>query len=115
MRSILQNEGIIHDELADDEIPQRIEEEKRNFQSGSIKPRTNLGIHLGMSQQEVKQILGKPQKAFWSKRFLAKELVYTRQTPLNADGMGVKYSNYYLFRDDKLYYIELSVDAIGGG
>jgi hypothetical protein len=51
----------------------------------------------------------------WSKRFNAQELIYRKATPKDKEGMGVAYSNYYLFKGGKLFYIELAQDSMGGG
>lgn len=68
-----------------------------------------------MSRQSVQRILGKPHKSFWSKKFAAQEIIYSRQTRKNREGMWHKWTNYYLFKDGKLYFIELSRDHLGGG
>jgi hypothetical protein len=115
LKSILLNEGIVHEELKPSEVPERIKEEKARIKPGKIKPQTNLGIRLGMSLKEVQRKLGKPTKSMWSKRFNAQELIYRKATPKDKEGMGVAYSNYYLFKGGKLFYIELAQDSMGGG
>ena len=68
-----------------------------------------------MSKQQVRNLLGRPDRSFFSKKFKADEFVYTRTTKKTADGLSDKYTNYYLFKKDRLYFIELRYDMIGGG
>ncbi len=114
LNSILLNEGLLSKDLDAKEVAKRIEEEKQRFKSETVKPTTNRGIKLGMSQQEVRRILGKPTRSIWSDKFQSKELIYTRETPKDKEGISIKFSNYYLFRGDRLYYVELARDTIGG-
>ena len=106
---------MIYDGLTKREIAERTQEFKANIKPGSIQPKTNRGVRLGMSRPQVLRILGKPTKEIWSKKFKAQELIYRRQPKLDKEGMGVAYSNYYLFRNGRLFYVELSQSAIGGG
>lgn len=106
---------MVHKDLKPADVSQTLNEMKGRFKPGAIKPRTNKGVQLGMSISQVQRILGKPTKTMWSKKFNAQELIYRRETPKSSDGISTAYSNYYLFRGGKLYYIELAEDAIGGG
>lgn len=88
-----------------------------NFKPMKFVPITDSGINLGMTRAEVERILGKPRPAnsFYSSKFKAHELIYSRQTPKRKDGTSDKFTNFYLFRGGKLFYIELSYDQVGGG
>ena len=68
-----------------------------------------------MSKQQVRNILGRPDRSFFSTKFSAYEFIYTHTTKMTADGLAGKYTNYYLFKKDRLYFIELRYDMIGGG
>ncbi len=114
-KSIFINEGYGEDRATPESIASDTRQLKSRITPGKINPRTNRGVRLGMSRLQVQRILGTPKKSMWSKRFRAQEIIYSRHTKLDKEGMGTKYTNYYLFRADKLYFIELSQDAIGGG
>lgn len=96
------------------EIAERTQEAKGRIASGKIDAKTDRGIRLGMSKREVTRILGTPNRTMWSTRFRADEIIYTRATPKDKEGVWTLYANYYLFRAGKLFYIELARDAIGG-
>lgn len=68
-----------------------------------------------MTEREVVSRLGKPQKAIWSKKYDARELIYSRETRKDKDGVSVRYTNYYLFSNGRLAMIELDRSTIGGG
>ena len=78
-------------------------------------PRTGLGIRLGMSRTEIIRRLGIPSQSLHSKKMQADELIYQRYTAKDKRGWYGRYANFYLFRNDRLFYIELSYDLIGGG
>lgn len=115
LRSILINEGAIYAGLTAEEIAERTASQKAQIKPGTIDPKTDRGIRLGMTLAEVQHVLGKPKKSIWSEKFQATELIYTRETPKSADGISTRYSNFYLFRGGKLFYIELAEDMMGGG
>lgn len=68
-----------------------------------------------MTMSQVRRILGPPNRKIWSEKFRADEYIYSRETKKDREGFATKYTNYYLFRANKLFYIELSRDALGGG
>lgn len=114
LRAILTNEGIVYPGLDAEEIAERTAEAKTHIKSAPVSAKTNNGIRLGMSKADVRRVLGPPKRTLWSKRFQADELVYSRETAKDDEGVSTKYSNYYLFKGGKLFYVELAVDAIGG-
>jgi hypothetical protein len=71
---------------------------------------TELGVKLGDTPEAVRARLGAPARDFFSKKFQARELIYkyrdARQQRL--------YASYYLFREGRLFYIELSWDIEDG-
>ena len=90
--------------------------EKRNeFEQIPINAQTGLGIKLGMTRKQVVHKLGIPSQSLYSERFKADELIYQRYTPKDKRGWYGRYANFYLFRNDMLFYIELSCNLIGGG
>lgn len=113
-KAILINEG----SASVDASPQDIDDKLNNFGQPigrrSLKGKTDSGVALGMSEAQVRKILGAPHSAFHSTKFSARELVYRRVTPKGPDGTSGKYSNYYLFDKGRLFYIELAYDLIGG-
>jgi hypothetical protein len=113
LRSIAINEGAVYEGLSSADVAEALQRIKTECKPGPIKAKTNLGIRLGMSPAEVQRILGKPTKSMWSKKFSAKELIYSTETDKDAEGFSDTHSNYYLFRGGKLYYIELDED-LGG-
>lgn len=84
------------------------------FDPATLNPTTNNGVRIGMTPKQVESILGKPSKRFYSKKFQADEMAYYRERKRPGESSPRKYSNYYLFRHDKLYYIELRNDSLGG-
>jgi hypothetical protein len=104
------------EDLSDKRDPKKVLAEFRpDIKSGRIKARTNHGVRLGMSPAQVRAVLGKPTRRLWSTRFNAYELVYSRITGSRAREDRVQYKNYYLFRNDKLFFVELREDALDGG
>jgi len=97
------------------ELPHTKTEFRNQFEPARFSPTTNSGVAIGMSKQQVRNILGRPDRSFFSKKFNADEFVYTHTTKKTADGLADKYTNYYLFKKDRLYFIELRYDMIGGG
>ena len=55
-----------------------------------------------MTKGQTRSILGRPDRSFYSKKFRADEFVYTHTTKKTADGLSGKYTNYYLFKNDRL-------------
>ncbi len=116
----MKNEGHDFTDLAKTDVDKEAKNYEKNFKQERISAKTNNGIRLGMTETQVRNILGKPTKQMWSKKFEARELIYRRRdTWLKSkqDGggeEGTDWSNYYLFRNGKLYYIEFSQSAIGG-
>jgi hypothetical protein len=76
---------------------------------------TGQGIRLGMTRMQVIDKLGIPSQSLYSKRFTADELIYQRYTEKDKRGWYGRYANFYLFRNNRLFYIEVSYDLIGGG
>jgi hypothetical protein len=113
--SIMRNEGFLHESNRPEENRKSLEEERSRLKRSAIRPETSSGIRLGMSEKQVVGILGKPDRAFFSKKFQARELIYRRETKPDRDGISQRSSNYYLFRNGKLFYVELARDKIGGG
>jgi outer membrane protein assembly factor BamE (lipoprotein component of BamABCDE complex) len=107
---ILLNDGYSHLESAE-----RKADFRKQFQPARFSPTTNSGVEIGMSKSQVRKILGQPDRSFFSKKFNADEFVYARTTKKTSDGLSAKYTNYYLFKKDSLYFIELRYDLIGGG
>ncbi|MEO7453486.1 MAG: hypothetical protein ABIV13_01840 [Fimbriimonadales bacterium] len=96
-------------------LPERsLAENREEFSEAKFKSQTGLDITLGMTRKQVMDKLGLPSQSLYSKRFSAQELIYQRYTPKNKDGWYGRYANFYLFRNDRLYYIELSYDMIDG-
>ncbi len=87
----------------------------KTFLPARFTPTTNSGVSIGMTKRQVRNILGRPQRSFYSQMFKADEFVYTHTTKKTADGISGKYTNYYLFKNDRLFFIELRYDMIGGG
>ena len=116
----MKNEGQLYEGLPSWDRDQRVREFKAGIKRGTFRPATNQGIRLGMKEEEVRLALGKPKRAFWSRKFEAKELVYRRiekwkiADPNSGEGTGMSWHNYYLFRNGRLYYIEFSQDLDGG-
>jgi outer membrane protein assembly factor BamE (lipoprotein component of BamABCDE complex) len=113
--SIMTNEGMFYDGLTSEDIARRRVEFKAEIKPGTIVAKTNRGVKLGMSQAQVRRILGPPDQKLKSKKFGADEYVYRRETKKDSEGVSTRFSNYYLFKSGKLFYIELSQDLIGGG
>ena len=110
LEAILTNDGY---ETA--EVRERLTEFARSFRSASFTPATNSGVTIGMTKGQTRSILGRPDRSFYSKKFRADEFVYTHTTKKTADGLSGKYTNYYLFKNDRLFFIELRYDLIDGG
>lgn len=68
-----------------------------------------------MTKRQVRNIPGRPDRSLFSNKFNADDFVYTRTTKKTKDGLSSKYTNYYLFKNDRLFFIELKYDSIGGG
>ncbi|MEQ1932574.1 MAG: hypothetical protein ABL962_01655 [Fimbriimonadaceae bacterium] len=120
-KAMMLNEGALYEGLDQWDIDQRVRQFKQEHKPGKIMPKTNNGVRLGMTEADVLRVLGKPKKAIYSKKFQARELIYRREVvwpkkkgaePLN--GTGMRWSNYYLFRNGRLFYIELCQDLVGG-
>lgn len=120
-RAVMLNEGSIYEGLSASEVELREQEFLAGLKRDQIRASTDRGIRIGMRESEVLRILGKPTKTIWSKKFQARELIYRREIKYSkkkreeGNGTGVQFSNYYLFRNGKLFYIELSRDVVGGG
>lgn len=80
-----------------------------------FNPQTGQGIRLGMTRMQVIEKLGNPSQSLYSKRFKADELIYQRYTPKDKRGWYGRYANFYLFKNNRLFYIEVSYNLIGGG
>ncbi|HZH97951.1 MAG TPA: hypothetical protein VEX38_03190 [Fimbriimonadaceae bacterium] len=115
LSSILKNEGVLYQGLSAAERSVRIAEAKQWIKQSRIAPKTTYGVRLGMTENQVRKLLGKPKKVMWSKKFDSRELIYRRQERKDQHGMYTIWSNYYLFKEGKLYFIELASDLIGGG
>ena len=111
----MENEGLFYDGMTSEDVARRTVEFKAQIKPGSVIPKTNRGVKLGMSQAQVRGILGAPNQKLKSKRFGADELLYRRETRKDSDGVSTRFTNYYLFRGGKLFYIELALNLIGGG
>jgi hypothetical protein len=114
LKSILVNEGWQPEDVEARTSPNELASRGMQFKVARIRPVTSRGVRLGMSEEQVTKVLGKPTKTIWSKKFQARELIYHVQTRLNKAGEGQAATNYYLFRGGKLYYLELARSAIGG-
>ena len=116
----MRNEGYLEPGHQASGREEEIREFKAGIHSGKFRAVTNRGLRLGMKEDEVRRVLGKPDRAFWSRKFGAKELVYRRlekwqgADPKSGEGTGMSWHNYYLFRGGRLYYIEFSQDLEGG-
>ena len=116
----MKNEGLLREGMAKSEIEDSVKFFRKDLKPGKFDPRTNHGARLGMTESQVRRILGKPSRVMWSKKFNARELIYRREEKWKpkrgqeADGTGMSWRNYYLFRAGKLYYIELR-QALEGG
>lgn len=93
---------------------QFVADKHKELQEYKINAQTGLGIKLGMTRKQVINKLGIPSQSLYSERFKADELIYQRYTSKNPHGWYSRYANFYLFRNDKLFNIELSYDHIGG-
>lgn len=120
-QAMMVNEGALYEGLEQWDIDQRVRQFKQEHKPGKINPKTNYGVRLGMTEAEVLRVLGKPKKAIYSKKFQARELIYRREVvwPKKRgeearNGTGMLWSNYYLFRNGRLFYIELCQDLVGG-
>lgn len=115
LKSILLNEGYL--ERYSDPMPKAddLTMFKEQIKPGRVQAVTNRGIRLGFSEKQVREILGNPSKAIWSSRFQARELIYRWESKKTPDGVSTVASNYYLFRNGKLYYLELARSLLGGG
>ncbi|MBI5707226.1 MAG: hypothetical protein HZC36_09590 [Armatimonadetes bacterium] len=121
-KAMMKNEGILYPGLEKWEIEERVKEFNDSHKPGKIKAETNHGVRLGMTETEVQRILGKPYRTMWSKKFQARELIYGREEVWpkvkgekdDGSGTGMRWRNYYLFRNGRLFYIELSQDLVGG-
>jgi hypothetical protein len=105
---------MIYEGLRPEEVAERTRDERSRIRNRSFDAETSSGIRLGMTEHTVRRVLGEPRRALWSKRFRAEELIYSRETPKDREGVSIRLSNYYLFRGGKLYYIGLARDTIGG-
>jgi hypothetical protein len=119
--AIMKNEGSLYDGLEAWDRERRIRGFKEQFRSGSIKPQTNSGVRIGMTEAQVRRILGAPRQTLYSKKFAAREFVYRREQGWSKskrdtapDGTGMSWRNYYLFRNGRLFYVELAQDLEGG-
>lgn len=106
---------MLYEGISRDEVAERIAEQMTQIKPGAIVARTNRGVRLGMSMASVTRLLSKPDRKVLSTRFHADEFIYSRESKKDKDGLSVKFTNYYLFKKGRLYYIELSQDLIGGG
>lgn len=110
LTSILVNEGFPETHA---KLPPK--ETGVTFDPATLNPVTNNGVRIGMTPGQVEAILGKPSKRFYSKKFQADEMVFYCERKGPSEEWTRKYSNYYLFRNGKLFYIELRNDVLGGG
>lgn len=112
--AIMKNEGYHESDWTPGEIAERTKAEQQRCTAASLPGKTDRGVMLGMTPAQVQKILGKPDVSMQSKKFSAFELIYKRNGPKDKEGIYRQYKNYYLFRDGKLFYIELANDMIGG-
>lgn len=110
LRTILLSEDEIGPHLGPEQTAERYQYWKSTFALGKVTPTTNKGVTLGMTRLNVESRLGAPTRTLWSKKFNAQELIYSRRTRKDATGNSTRFSNYYLFKNGKLYYIELASD-----
>ena len=95
-----------------------------NWRTLRFEPTNGLGVRIGMSKREVERIAGRPAQRLYSKRFGCDELVYFRTTwkrdalgrieLLDGLRVGTKLSNYYLFQNGRLFYIEAAQNLLPG-